>query len=447
MQGTGTISRHNHYLASGLEPQEASRAGQARNSDLDAPWQREFLEIFLRGQINLAPLLPLLTLVIAATAMLWTPWHVVLLWTAPALASHLAQLYLSHMFLTRAPDRYHQRDWIGVFSASEAFQAVCWALALFVMWPDDLRNQSFLIAAMMTLVVMRFLFANNYMPVLIAGTGTLTLALGLRCFLEGGHVLMSLAVMIFLLEGFFLFIARNLQKTTRDMIQFRLQKDQLIDDLRAAKEKAEAERVSAVKANLAKSVFLANMSHELRTPLNAILGFSEILDREMFGPLTNTHYKSYAGDIHHSGRHLLSLINDILDLSRIEAGRRELKEGPVHLLETADEAVKLTQMRAAAKNQDVSVDIAPSLPKILADRRAIEQIMINLLANAVKFTPEQGVISCVRAMRKMATSSSPAWTMAQAFLKQKSIRRSHPSRAAPMPPKRILMALAWDFPS
>jgi two-component system, cell cycle sensor histidine kinase PleC len=390
---TAPVSRHNHFLVSGLAPKPQVQSTDVAN-DYDAPWQREFLEIFLRGQISLAFLLPLLTIAIAATAAAWTSVPMASFWAVLAITSQLIQIYFSHVFLERAPDKFEQRDWIAVFSATEALQAMCLSLALFLLWPEqDLRGQFFLLIAMMTMIVMRFLIGNNYMPVLIAGTGTLTVALALRCFTDGSQVFLSVAVFVIVLETIFLLIARNMQRTTRDMIKFRHQKDKLIVELRQEKEFAEQEHQKAVKASLAKSVFLANMSHELRTPLNAILGFSEILDREMFGPLHNTSYKEYAGDIHHSGQHLLSLINDILDLSRIEAGRRDLREEPLHMLECAEEAIKLTQMRAAAKNLTVQTAIASDLPKLLGDRRAIEQIMINLLTNAVKFTPDAGDIT------------------------------------------------------
>ncbi len=387
-----TLTRSNHFLD---DEAVIPRSGLARPDDeLDQPWQREFLEIFLRGQVKLAPLLPIVTTFIAAVSLLWAPAAAVALWVMVACASHLLQLTLSHAFLGRDPERYRQREWIGVFAASEGLQAFAWALALYTLWPDnDLRGQGFLIAAVMALVVMRFLVANNYMPVLIAGSGMLSVALGLRCIAEGSTVMMSIAAMVFLLEAFFLYIARHMQNTTRDMIVFRLQKDRLIEDLQRERDNADADRKSAVAANRAKSVFLANMSHELRTPLNAILGFSEILDREMFGPIGNKSYKEYAGDIHHSGAHLLSLINDILDLSRIEAGRRDMREEPVHMLECAEEAQRFTNLRIAAKKHKISFKISPALPKLLADKRAIEQVMINLLTNAVKYTQDNGEIS------------------------------------------------------
>jgi signal transduction histidine kinase len=160
----------------------------------------------------------------------------------------------------------------------------------------------------------------------------------------------------------------------------------------AAKEMAE-------KSNRLKSEFLANMSHELRTPLNAILGFSEMISGEVLGPGL-PRYRDYAGDIHGAGKHLLSLINDILDLSKAEAGKLELHVEPIDLAALIQESARLIQGRATEQKLRISLDIA-ALPPLLADRLRVKQILLNLLSNAVKFTPEGGVVS-VEAAHDMA---------------------------------------------
>jgi PAS domain S-box-containing protein len=174
---------------------------------------------------------------------------------------------------------------------------------------------------------------------------------------------------------------RGMVYVVRDISERVAQEKELLD----AKERAES-------ASKVKSEFLANMSHELRTPLNAILGFSEILHGEMFGPLGNERYVGYANDIHRSGQHLLSLINDILDLSKIEAGKRELSEEDVALSQLLRETAELVATGAAKEDLDFRVHVPEGLPFLKADRRALTQIVLNLLSNAIKFTPAGGTV-------------------------------------------------------
>jgi signal transduction histidine kinase len=134
------------------------------------------------------------------------------------------------------------------------------------------------------------------------------------------------------------------------------------------------------------------MSHELRTPLNAILGFSEMIEQQMFGAIHDK-YTGYAHDIHRSGRHLLELINDVLDLSKLEAGKLELHESEIALPALVEDCVSLVRGRAEAAGIGLKFHAAPSLPHLRADARAIKQVLLNFLSNAVKFTPEGGQVT------------------------------------------------------
>ncbi len=156
-------------------------------------------------------------------------------------------------------------------------------------------------------------------------------------------------------------------------------------------EKYSAEKTRAEAANQAKSKFLANMSHELRTPLNAIIGFSEIMEARLFGPLGVDRYNEYCRDIRESGQYLLEVINDILDMSRIEAGRLRLDLEDVEVDRILAEAIRVVAKRAQDKSLTVTSRIAPGIV-LVADRRALKQIVLNLLSNAVKFTDEGGEI-------------------------------------------------------
>jgi signal transduction histidine kinase len=152
-------------------------------------------------------------------------------------------------------------------------------------------------------------------------------------------------------------------------------------------------KMEAERASRSKSEFLANMSHELRTPLNAIIGFSEILRAESFGKLGVPRYRDYAVDIHNSGNHLLSIINDILDMAKIESGRLELRESECELAEVMDGALRLLADRAETAKVKVVRELPPEGLALYADQRALKQIVINLVTNAVKFTPEGGTIT------------------------------------------------------
>lgn len=184
--------------------------------------------------------------------------------------------------------------------------------------------------------------------------------------------------------------ARRQNEEQLQKVVFNLERSQ--EQLSELARKYEMEKVRAEGANKAKSEFLANMSHELRTPLNAINGFSEIMVGEMFGTLGDTRYKGYAQDILSSGQHLLALINDILDMSKIEAGKMNLKFEPLALAEVAEDAVRLVRNRAEAAGLVLTVDF-PYLPEVEADYRAVKQVLLNLLSNAIKFTPRGGRVT------------------------------------------------------
>jgi signal transduction histidine kinase len=157
-------------------------------------------------------------------------------------------------------------------------------------------------------------------------------------------------------------------------------------ELRRARDAAEI-------ANRSKSEFLANMSHELRTPLNAIIGFSELMKNEVLGPIGVPSYGGYVRDIHESAQHLLGIINDILDLSRVEAGKLKLFESTMNIVAVVQGVVRLISERATDAAVKIAVEAPPDMPALWADERLVKQMLINLLANAVKFTPRGGQVT------------------------------------------------------
>jgi len=178
----------------------------------------------------------------------------------------------------------------------------------------------------------------------------------------------------------------RMQKTMQELAS----SERLAGDLakNLADEKARAENAAS-----SKSAFLANMSHELRTPLNAINGFSEIIAHELYGPLGDQRYKGYAQDILASGQHLLDMINDILDMAKIEAGKMTINPQPIDPVDPVDAAVRMIRRKASDKDIEIMLDVQPGLPEIDADHRAIRQMVLNLVANAIKFTNPGGKIT------------------------------------------------------
>lgn len=175
---------------------------------------------------------------------------------------------------------------------------------------------------------------------------------------------------------------RRFQVTTIMDITLRKQMEY---SLRIAKEQADA-------ANQAKSAFLANMSHELRTPLNAIIGFSEMMIKETFGPLGHEKYGEYLDDIHMSARHLLEIINEVLDMSKIEAGKVDLDEQEIDMRGLIDSVVRIMANRAFSSGLEIREDVSETLPSLYADPRLVRQILINLITNAIKYSHKSGQI-------------------------------------------------------
>ena len=172
---------------------------------------------------------------------------------------------------------------------------------------------------------------------------------------------------------------QKLERQGEDLVRF-------ADELRLARDQADG-------ASRSKSEFLATMSHELRTPLNAIIGFSEIIGTETFGPIGNVKYRDYARDIHESGQHLLDLINDILDISKVESGMEELYEENVDISVVADSVLRLVRQRAQKHGVTLELELSDESPALRVDVRKLKQILVNLLSNAIKFTKSGGTVT------------------------------------------------------
>ncbi len=375
-------------------------AATVANKASGSVWEPDLLTLFVRNQIRVSLAMPTLALFLMAAIYAWTNWLAAASWFGSYLTAQAIQYYLCHLYEQARKDNIQSRDWIGMLCASESLIAVCWVIPLFAYWESGNQAQHiYLVTTTLAAIAARVLTAGNYMPIILAGTGIIAMATMTRCLMESGMVYNTLASVVVLAEIFFVQLVRRLQGTAQEMLVFKAEREALIGQLDGALSEAESARSKAEEANLAKSRFLATMSHELRTPLNAILGFSEILSKEMMGPHAVRVYKSYSDDIHYSGDYLLKLINDILDLSRIEANRSDLEIEPVDPCILARESAELLSIQTSHKAQTIQFDF-PSQPlRVLADNRALRQIWLNLLSNAVKFAPEASTI-CIAARQK-----------------------------------------------
>jgi two-component system cell cycle sensor histidine kinase PleC len=373
-----------------------------------ARWEGELLVLFARNQGRAAFAMPLLAAICATLGLLWVSPLNAIVWFGAVATAQAIQSGLCRLYAQNADKVVQLRDRIAVIAASEFLLGTVWSMQLFLFWNDaSMAQRMFMAAAVMGVIPIRIMIAANFMPIVLAGTSVMTAVVVARCAIAGEALYLALGAMAIVLEIVLVQIARRLQETARDMLIFKAERERLIEELRQEKEAAEAAKAGAEAASEAKSRFLATVSHELRTPLNAILGFSEILSKQLFGPNAVETYRNYASDINSSGAYLLNLIDGILDLSRIEAGARDLEEVPLKIADTARDALRLIEFGIRRKKQVLVDKLPDGLPELLADRRAVRQIWINLLSNAVKFTPEGGTIE-LRAWRNMAGGLSIA---------------------------------------
>ncbi|HET6321168.1 MAG TPA: HAMP domain-containing sensor histidine kinase [Hyphomicrobium sp.] len=378
-----------------------TRARLAAGTTLKPEFEYELLTMFVRNELGAAVTMPALYALFAIACMFWAPTLDAIVWLVTVIAAKVALLDQGRRFLSAPPTHANVRKWKRRLTLLELLNGL--ALACFALVgvretmsaPTEMVFSShvFIFATLIVVLAIRTMFAATIPAILYAGTVPMTIAIVGRLLMLDNAFYVALATMAVGIHLYFLFLSRGLRATTLSMLEYRTEKDALIAELEEQKSFSDEARRRAEAANIAKSRFLATMSHELRTPLNAILGFSEVMKEEMFGPLENPKYREYAGNIHESGKHLLHLINEILDLTRIESGRYELHEEPVRLADVIDECHRLLKLRADGKGIEVVEEADPDLPVVWADQRALRQICLNLMSNALKFTPKGGRIT------------------------------------------------------
>ncbi|MDB5740370.1 MAG: hypothetical protein JWP16_1410 [Alphaproteobacteria bacterium] len=294
----------------------------------------------------------------------------------------------------RAPQE--ARKWFGLFVATQILVSSAWGLMPWLCWePGNVVNHLFLAAGSMAVLAGLVVVRGSNM-VMYGATILPLVAIGGSRFLLGDLPIDRVTGIVAPFVALQLWItgAPLVQRMAEDA-RLRFKVEDLAHELEVTRDEALKKRFEAETANASKTAFLANMSHELRTPLNAILGFSEIIAQECFGAVGNERYRDYAGDIHSSGAHLLSLINDLLDVAKIEAGRMDIAPDPLDAAHTFDIALKLIGTKAREKDQALVITVDDNAPELWADERAVKQILINLVSNAVKFTPMGGRIEVI----------------------------------------------------
>src|SRR5579872_1814031 len=354
----------------------------------------ELIRMFAHSHKSATPALCILIFAVGATVTLWVPFQMSLVWTSLALMATAVLYGFSVVFLEQPRDDTELGQWRRKFIMAESLNGLAWALIIVLLLQShDPSARTYVLMVLLLVAAMTAMLASS-IPFAVGG-GLLPVTLAIL-FVLGPSTRLDTLTLGFLCVGgllYFVILANRLHATSIDSLTFRAEKDALIAELEQAKLNSDEARRRAEEANLAKSRFLATMSHELRTPLNAILGFSEVMKAELFGAHSVPAYKEYSSDIHASGQHLLTLINEILDLSRVEAGRYELKAEPVALSNILEESRHLLSLRARKREITIHELAEPDLPRIWADERAVRQVALNLLSNAIKFTPPGGSIS------------------------------------------------------
>jgi two-component system cell cycle sensor histidine kinase PleC len=368
-------------------------------------FEYELLTMFARNETSAPFAMPALCFIFYITSMFWASFTEATTWIALVSISRVYMHDQCRRLLSIPRTEVNVGQWRRHFFRIELING--FAVAAFALIgmsingsthagsPATFSSHVFIFATLMVVLAIRMTFSSTLPSLFLAGTVPMTVAVAARLITLSDPFYLALASMAIGIQVFFVYLARGLHSTALAMVEFRTEKDALISELEEATAISDEARRRAEAANNAKSRFLATMSHELRTPLNAIMGFSEVMQKELLGPIGSDVYRDYAHNIYKSGDHLLCIINEILDLSRIEAGRYDLSEEAIRLTDIAEDCQRLVKLKADAKVLTIVEDFAADLPQVWVDTRALRQICLNLLSNALKFTPKGGRITLI----------------------------------------------------
>jgi two-component system, cell cycle sensor histidine kinase PleC len=375
----------------------AQRVREARDrltstSGTRPAFDRELLRQYAQTRQSASYVIMLLVVATGALFAFWITPVSAAAWTCGLLCIHTAIIRSCGQFLAEPPSLTTTRKWRTRFIVLDLLYGLGWTALLIHPSGFDAGSNTLVMFLMLLVVAVSSMLAASLPIAALAATAPVTAAIAVNFVLSGTFDTYVLALLALAAEGYFALLAHRLHSTTLATLEARAEKDALIGELEQAKAISDEARHRAEAANVAKSRFLAQMSHELRTPLNAILGFSEVMKSEIFGTHAVAVYKEYSSDIHNSGVHLLNLINEILDLSRIEAGRYELNEEAVSLVHVVADCNHLLKLRASSRGITIHEVFEQGMPRIWGDERAVRQIVLNLLSNSIKFTPQGGEV-------------------------------------------------------
>lgn len=353
----------------------------------------ELLRIYANNRLTAALAIFLLVGLAAAAMIIWVRADFVIGWATAVVVTLGGSVALVSRFLKPESRETSNKIWLQRFMIAEGLHAAALAgMVPLLQHSGSESAQIFLVVGVILCVAVNTMFCATLHKVMWVSTAPLTGVIVVSYLIDQDSNAFTVALLMVVTQVFFMALAQRMREAALTTLEFRSEKDALLGELEQAKANSDEARRRAEAASLAKSRFLATMSHELRTPLNAILGFSEVMKSEVFGEHSVPAYKEYAVDIHASGQHLLNLINEILDLSRIEAERYELNEEAVNLVNIAEDCHHLLKLRAKNRGITINEIFEPNMPLLWADERALRQVTLNLLSNAIKFTPQGGEI-------------------------------------------------------
>ena len=370
------------------------RISVAPRTDAEADAVREEIRLTRGSEAISDTMLPLAAILIAFVCRKAAPLTTLALWVGA-----VALICSATILARRRLDKQMEHGLASVGHAARMLTAltttflVLWCAMGVVLWvPGDPLNHMFLIMVLAVSLAGSVSILAAHPASAMATLLAHGVVLVLRPALAGGPLDLALAGLGLLFWMLMVSHARIICATARHARSLECERKAMIRDLARAKALSDRDRIRAIEAGRAKSEFLGNMNHELRTPMNAILGFSELIKARAFGDAAEK-YVEYGGIIHESGQHLLALINGMMDLARIEGGKLTLQETTFSLARLIRDVAAEHETEAAQGELSLAVVLPPRLPQITADARAIRQILVNLISNAVKFTPPGGRIT------------------------------------------------------